>query len=87
MAPLTKTDDSARDAPINGRMHAVFNILIPFCLFVVLAILATGIYALMRGGEFGRRWSNKLMQMRVVAQGLAILVLLAAFWWSRHGGS
>jgi hypothetical protein len=67
-------------------MHAVFNILIPFCLFVVAAILFTGIYALMRGGQFGRKWSNKLMQMRVAAQAVAILVLLAAFWWSRHAG-
>ncbi|HUO22483.1 MAG TPA: twin transmembrane helix small protein [Caulobacteraceae bacterium] len=65
-------------------MHAVFNVLIPFCLFVVVAILFTGVYALMRGGQFGRKWSNKLMQMRVVAQATAILVLLAAFWWSRH---
>jgi hypothetical protein len=67
-------------------MHAVFNILIPFCLFVVVAILFIGIYALMRGGPFGRKWSNKLMQMRVAAQAMAILVLLAAFWWSRHAG-
>ena len=67
-------------------MHAVFNVLIPFCLAAVLAILFTGIYALMRGGEFGRKWSNKLMQMRVAAQAVAILVLLAAFWWSRHVG-
>ena len=66
-------------------MHAVFNVLIPFCLAVVLAILFVGIYALMRGGDFGRKWSNKLMQMRVMAQAVAILVLLAAFWWSRHG--
>lgn len=68
-------------------MHAAFNILIPFCLAVVLAVLFTGIYALMKGGEFGRKWSNKLMQMRVLAQAFAIVVLLAAFWWSRHTGS
>ncbi len=67
-------------------MHAVFNILIPFILFVVVAILFTGIYALFKGGDFGRNWSNKLMQMRVAAQFVAIIVLLAAFWWSRHGG-
>lgn len=67
-------------------MHAVFNILIPLCLFVVVAVLFVGIFALFRGGEFGRNWSNKLMQLRVLAQFIAIVVLLAAFWWSRHGG-
>ncbi len=67
-------------------MHAVFNVLIPFCLFVVVAILFVGVFSLFKGGEFGRNWSNKLMQMRVAAQFIAILVLLAAFWWSRHGG-
>ncbi len=66
-------------------MHAVFNVLIPFSLFIVVSILFVGIYALMKGGDFGRKWSNKLMQMRVLAQAVAIVVLLAAFWWSRHG--
>jgi hypothetical protein len=66
-------------------MHAAFNVLIPFSLFVVVAILFLGIYALFKGGDFGRNWSNKLMQMRVGAQLIAIIVLLAAFWWSRHG--
>ena len=66
-------------------MRTLFDILIPVSLFVVVAILFVGIYALFRGGDFGRSYSNKLMRLRVLAQAIAILVLLAAFWWSRHG--
>ena len=68
-------------------MHNLFNILIPVSLGFVVLVLIAGIYTLFRGGDFGRSWSNKLMRLRVLAQFIAILVLLAAFWWSRHGAS
>ncbi len=67
-------------------MHTLFNILIPLSLAAVLATLGFGIYALFRGGEFGRSHSNKLMRLRVLLQFIAILVLMAAFWWKRRGG-
>jgi hypothetical protein len=47
----------------------------------VTIVLAVGIYALFRGGEFGRSYSNKLMRLRVLMQAIAIAVLVAAFWW------
>lgn len=67
-------------------MHTLFDILIPICLFAVLAVLFVGIYALFRGGDFGRSYSNKLMRLRVLLQFVAICVLVAAFVWNRHGG-
>ena len=67
-------------------MHTLFNILIPVSLASVLAVLGFGIYALFRGGDFGRSYSNKLMRLRVLLQFIAILVLMAAFWWNRRGG-
>jgi hypothetical protein len=48
--------------------------------------LAFGIYALFRGGDFGRSWSNKAMRMRVLLQFVAILVLVGAMLWSRGHG-
>jgi hypothetical protein len=66
-------------------MHTLFDILIPICLFAVVAVLFVGIYALFRGGDFGRSYSNKLMRLRVLLQFIAILVLVAAFMWNRHG--
>jgi len=63
----------------------IFSYLIPVALFAVAAVLAFGIYALFRGGEFGRSYSNKLMRLRVVMQALAIVVLMSAVWWrARH---
>jgi hypothetical protein len=66
-------------------MSQLFNILIPVALLAVLATLGVGIYALFRGGDFGRSYSNKLMRLRVLLQFIAILVLVAAFYWRwRH---
>ena len=63
----------------------VFTYLIPASLFAVTAVLAVGIYALFRGGDFRRSYSNKLMRLRVVMQALAIAVLMGAVWWrTRH---
>jgi hypothetical protein len=70
----------------DGAMHLdIFDGLIPVSLFLVLAILAVGIYALFRGGDFGRSYSNKLMRLRVLAQFVAILVLMGALYWRNHG--
>jgi nitrogen fixation-related uncharacterized protein len=63
----------------------IFSYLIPAALAAVTIVLGIGIYALFRGGDFGRSYSNKLMRLRVVAQALAIAVLMGALWWrSRH---
>jgi uncharacterized membrane protein len=59
----------------------LFSYLIPAALAAVTIVLAVGIYALFRGGEFGRSYSNKLMRLRVLMQAIAIAVLVAAFWW------
>lgn len=63
-----------------------FDFLIPIALAIVFAALCFGIYTLFRGGEFGRSWSNKAMRFRVVAQFVAILVLVAAMWWKQAQG-
>ena len=47
--------------------------------------MPSNIYALFRGGDFGRSYSNKLMRLRVVMQAIAIAVLVGAVWWrGRH---
>ncbi|MFC3067815.1 twin transmembrane helix small protein [Phenylobacterium soli] len=59
----------------------IFSFLIPAALAAVTIVLAFGIYALFRGGDFGRSYSNKLMRLRVLMQFIAVVILVAAFWW------
>ena len=64
----------------------LFSFLIPLALGAVLISLGFGLYALFRGGDFGRSWSNKLMRLRVLLQFIAVIVLVAAAWWRARAG-
>lgn len=66
-------------------MDRLFDILIPVSLAAVLLTLIAGLYALYRGGDFGRSNSNRLMRLRVLLQLVAVIVLVAAFWWRSKG--
>lgn len=66
-------------------MDRLFDVLIPVALLAVATTLAVGIYALFRGGDFGRSHSNKLMRLRVVLQAAAILILVGALLWRERG--
>jgi NADH:ubiquinone oxidoreductase subunit 6 (subunit J) len=54
-------------------MTSFVTILLVLALAGVLIVLGLGIATMLRGGN--PRRSNKLMQMRVVMQGLALLLL------------
>ena len=62
----------------------IFDILILAALLAVLVTLGFGLYALFRGGDFGRSYSNRLMRLRVVLQFVAIVIIVAAFYFHRH---
>lgn len=68
-------------------MIQFLDIILYVLLAVVFAVLAAGIFALFRGGEFGRTWSNKLMRARVLFQFIAVLVVVAGFWLKQHLGA
>ena len=65
-------------------MITFVDILLYILLAVVFVVLCLGVFALFKGGDFGRSWSNKLMRARVVIQFAAILVLVAGFWLKSH---
>jgi hypothetical protein len=67
-------------------MHTLFDVLIVIAVLAVTVTLGLGFYSLYRGGEFSRKYSNKLMRLRVLLQFIAILVLVAAFIWNRQNG-
>lgn len=45
-------------------------------VLVVTAILATGIGGFARGGDWNRRNGNRMMRWRLIAQAIAIVVIM-----------
>ena len=62
----------------------ILEVLMLVALAAVVITLGLGLYALYRGGDFGRSYSNKLMRLRVVLQFIAVLIIVAAFYAHRH---
>ena len=56
--------------------EAVFPMLIIIALITVLIVLAVGVIGMLRGGDFNRRYGNKLMRLRVLLQALAIILII-----------
>ncbi len=65
-------------------MQTALNILLGLAMFAVLGVLATGLVGFIKGGEFNRRYANKLMRLRVATQAFAVLVLLALLLLRRY---
>lgn len=65
-------------------MLDILQVLLLIALAAVALALALGVFAMSRGGDFSRRWSNRLMRVRVAVQFVAI-VLLAAVIFLRGG--
>ena len=58
------------------------QVLVAIALGIVTAILLAGLYTLFAGGDISRSWSNKLMRYRVLAQFVAIIVIMAVLFLS-----
>tara|TARA_Y100001970_G_scaffold121198_1_gene150395 strand:+ start:1064 stop:1264 length:201 start_codon:yes stop_codon:yes gene_type:complete len=60
----------------------IFNFVGFTLLGAVAIVLVMGIYTLFKGGKTSKKYSNKLMQLRVLLQFIAviILVLMAYFF-------
>tara|TARA_B110001452_G_scaffold122914_1_gene101924 strand:- start:60 stop:263 length:204 start_codon:yes stop_codon:yes gene_type:complete len=59
---------------ISGTLVKVLGIVL---LIVVAIVLVLGIGTLFKGGETSKKYSNKLMQLRVLFQFIAIVVLVS----------
>ncbi|MBK6895099.1 MAG: twin transmembrane helix small protein [Alphaproteobacteria bacterium] len=60
-------------------MHNVFVVLMLLAAAAVLGVLVVGIVGMLKGGEFNKKYGNKLMQARVMLQGLALVLLMLAY--------
>ena len=59
---------------ISGILVKILSITL---LIAVGIVLVLGIGTLFKGGETSKKYSNKLMQLRVILQFVAVLVLVA----------
>ena len=59
---------------ITGTLVKIFSIML---LIIVAVVLILGIGTLFKGGETSKKYSNKLMQLRVLIQFIAIVALVS----------
>ena len=55
-------------------------------VLIVLGILVFGVGTFGRGGDFNRRHANRIMRMRIVAQAVAVALVLLYVWLRGRGG-
>lgn len=64
--------------------HALLWVAMIACL-VVLGILLFGVGSFAKGGDFNRKYANKIMQYRLLAQAIAVVLILIAVAALRAG--
>ena len=62
----------------------LYYLLIPIALLAVVAVLGIGIYAMFRGGDFNKKYSNKLMRLRITLQFIAIVIIMGALYFATN---
>ena len=66
---------------VSGILVKILSIVL---LIAVGIVLILGIGTLFKGGETSKKYSNKLMQLRVLLQFVAILVLVAFAYFFKN---
>jgi hypothetical protein len=59
-------------------MSDIFFTLTIVAMLITLAVLASGLFSMARGGEFNRRNANKIMRLRILAQAVALALFATA---------
>ena len=66
---------------VSGTLVKILGIVL---LIVVAVVLILGIGTLFKGGEASKKYSNKLMQLRVLFQFIAIIVLVGFAYFFKN---
>ena len=59
-------------------------LVIVVCLLVVI-VLMIGLGGFAFGGEFNKKYANKIMRLRILLQAIAILLIILFVYFSRGG--
>ena len=62
----------------------LFNFIGFILLGSVAVVLILGIYTLFKGGDTSKKYSNKLMQLRVLLQFFAVIVLVLIAYFFKN---
>ncbi|MEI9990547.1 MAG: twin transmembrane helix small protein [Rhizomicrobium sp.] len=58
------------------------KIAVGIAIAVVFGVLLAGLYTLWKGGAVSATWSNRLMRLRVLAQFIAIVIIMTVLYFS-----
>jgi hypothetical protein len=61
-------------------------LLAAFACLAVVAVLMIGVGGFARGGDFNKKYANKIMRLRLLLQFVAVLLIVAFVYFSRRGG-
>ncbi len=57
-------------------MMTAFYYVVVFAILAVLVVLMIGLGAFTLGGKFNKKYANKLMRYRIIAQAVAVALIL-----------
>jgi len=61
------------------------SIIVGVATLVVAGVLVVGLYSLFRGGDFAKTYSNRLMRLRILAQFIAVVIIMAVLYLNGRG--
>ena len=61
-------------------------ILAAVACFAVVIVLTIGIGAFGKGGDFNRKHANRLMRYRIIAQAIAVILIVLFAYFYKQGG-
>lgn len=65
-------------------MNTALIICLALAMLAVVGVLVLGVASMIRGGDFNKKYGNRLMQARVLLQGVALALLALAYFSSKH---
>ncbi|HCK32671.1 MAG: hypothetical protein CMH32_02135 [Micavibrio sp.] len=66
-------------------MNSFLLILLALAVFATLGALAIGLFAFAKGGEFNKKYGNKLMRLRIYMQAFALIIFAIAVLYQFGG--
>jgi hypothetical protein len=83
VAQRTGTLSKPGNSPYPLGMSRFFFIMMIIAMALTLLSLVVGLVGMVKGGEFNKKYGNRLMRARVTMQGIALAMFALAFLTSQ----